>query len=56
VNDQLAGALSTLITALATAVLMAAAYYWGPSKRAGRREKREDEYRGREERERLEEE
>jgi len=40
VTDQLAGALATLITAMSTAVLMAAAYYWGPQKRSTRRNRR----------------
>lgn len=29
-------ALATLISAIATAILMAAAYYWGPNQRAKR--------------------
>jgi len=40
VTDQLAGALATLITAVSTAVLMAAAYYWGPQKRSTRQARR----------------
>jgi hypothetical protein len=39
-NDQLAGSLSVLISAIATAILMAAAYYWGPGKQADRHEKK----------------
>lgn len=43
-DEQIAGALSTLITALATAVLMAATYYWGPRGRRQRKRKElEDE-------------
>lgn len=32
-NDALTQSLATLIGAIATAVLMAAAYYWGPRRR-----------------------
>ncbi len=37
----LAQALSTLLGAISTAVLLASAYYWGPSARQGRRDERE---------------
>lgn len=36
-DAQLSQALATLISAIATAILMAAAYYWGPNQRARRR-------------------
>lgn len=42
-DEQVAGALSTLITALATAVLMAATYYWGPRGRRRKDKEQEDE-------------
>jgi hypothetical protein len=41
VNEQLAASLSTLVGAIATAILMAASYYWGPRKRDERREQRQ---------------
>lgn len=36
-------ALATLITAISTAILMAAAYYWGPNRRAKRNGHNNDE-------------
>lgn len=39
-NPVLAQSIATLIGAIATAVLMAASYYWGPSKREERHVKR----------------
>lgn len=38
----LAQSIATLIGALATAVLMAASYYWGPARREDRRQRKAD--------------
>jgi hypothetical protein len=39
----LAQALATLAGAVATAILMAASYYWGPSQRGKRRDAEKDD-------------
>lgn len=41
-DPVLAQALATLISAMATAVLLAASYYWGPRQRDKRRQEEED--------------
>jgi len=41
-DEHIAAALSTLITTIATAILMAATYYWGPRGKA-RRDSRDEE-------------
>ena len=40
-DPVLAQALATLAGAIATAILMAASYYWGPGQRRNRRDERE---------------
>ena len=42
-DPVLAQAVATLISAFATAILLAAAFYWGPNRRQGRRDKRDDD-------------
>ena len=41
-DPVLSQALATLVGAMATAVLMAASYYWGPRQREGRRQRDEE--------------
>lgn len=41
-DPVLAQSLATLISAIATAILMASAFYWGPARREARRKKREE--------------
>lgn len=40
-DPVLSQAFATLIGALATAILLAASYYWGPSQRRDRRDQRD---------------
>ena len=40
---MLSQALATLVGAMATAVLMAASYYWGPRQREGRQRVRDED-------------
>ena len=42
-DPVLSQALATLVGALATAVLMAASYYWGPGRRRDRQDRRDEE-------------